>query len=99
MILARLGSPTVGPQPEDPMNAQRQLFVNLAVRDVKKSIEFFRELGFQFNPKFTDEKAGCMIINEAAFVMLLNEPFFKGFTQRQVCETRTHTAGLFALSC
>jgi len=77
----------------------RKLFVNLAVRDLKKSMAFFRKLGFEFNPKFTDDKAACMIISEEAFVMLLGEPFFKTFTKRQLCDTTRQTEGLFALSC
>lgn len=77
----------------------RMLFVNLAVRDLKKSMEFFAKLGFEFNPKFTDEKAACMIISEQAFVMLLSEPFFKTFTRREPCDTSRQTEGLFCLSC
>ena len=77
----------------------RQIYVNLAVRDVKKSMEFFSKLGFQFNPKFTDEKAACLIVNDDAYVMLLGEPFFKTFTKRELCDTSRQTEGLFALSC
>ncbi len=80
-------------------NASRMLFVNLAVRDLKKSMAFFSRLGFGFNPKFTDEKAVCMVISQDAFVMLLGEPFFKTFTKRDVCDTTRQTEGLFALSC
>ena len=77
----------------------RQIYVNLAVRDVKKSMDFFTQLGFQFNPKFTDEKAACLIVNDDAYVMLLGEPFFKTFTKRELCDTSRQTEGLFALSC
>jgi hypothetical protein len=77
----------------------RKLFVNLAVRDLKKSMEFFSKLGFEFNPQFTDDKAACMVISEEAFVMLLSEPFFKTFTRREPCDTSRQTEGLFALSC
>jgi hypothetical protein len=77
----------------------RKLFVNLAVRDLKKSMEFFSTLGFEFNPKFTDEKAACLVLSEEAFVMLLAEPFFKTFTRRELCDTSRQTEGLFALSC
>ena len=77
----------------------RKLFVNLAVRDLKKSMHFFTKLGFEFNPKFTDDKAACMIISEEAFVMLLGEPFFRTFTKQELCDTTKHTEGLFALSC
>ncbi|HEY3064718.1 MAG TPA: VOC family protein [Methylomirabilota bacterium] len=77
----------------------RQIFVNMAVRDLKKSMQFFSTLGFQFNPKFTDDNAACMIVNDGAYVMLLTEPFFKGFTKREICDTTRQTEGLFALSC
>ncbi|MDQ3136164.1 MAG: glyoxalase/bleomycin resistance/extradiol dioxygenase family protein, partial [Gemmatimonadota bacterium] len=77
----------------------RQLFVNLAVRDLKKSMEFFSKLGFEFNPKFTDDKAACMVISEEAYAMLLTEPFFNTFTKRELCDTTKQTEGLFALSC
>lgn len=77
----------------------RSVFINLSVRDLKRSMEFFRQLGFEFNPRFTDDKAACMIISEKAYVMLLTEPFFKSFMKREICTTETHTEALFALSC
>jgi predicted lactoylglutathione lyase/uncharacterized protein YndB with AHSA1/START domain len=80
-------------------NRSRKLFVNVAVRDLKASMDFFSRLGFEFNPQFTDDKAACMIVSEEAFVMLLTEPFFKTFTKRGVCDTSKATEGLFALSC
>ena len=79
--------------------ASRSIFVNLPVRDLKKSMAFFSGLGFQFNQQFTDDKAACMIVSGDAFVMLLTEPFFKTFTKRALCDTSTHSEGLFALSC
>jgi uncharacterized protein len=77
----------------------RKMFVNLAVHDLKRSMDFFSTLGFSFNPQFTDEKAACMIVSHDAFVMLLSEPFFKTFTNRPPCDTNKYTEGLFALSC
>ena len=77
----------------------RKIFVNLAVRDLKKSMSFFSTLGFGFNPQFTDVNAACMVIGEEAFVMLLVEPYFKTFTKRALCDTSQATEGLFAISC
>jgi predicted lactoylglutathione lyase len=82
-----------------PDKRSRQIYVNLAVREVKKSMDFFSKLGFQFNPKFTDENAACMIINDDAYVMLLGATYFKTFTKRELCDTTRHTEGLFAISC
>ena len=77
----------------------RKIFVNLAVRDLKRSKEFFSKLGFEFNPQFTDDKAACMVLSEEGFVMLLGEQFFKTFTKKSVCDTATHNEALLALSC
>jgi len=75
------------------------IFVNVSVKDLKKSMEFFSKLGFEFNQQFTDEKAACMIVNPQACVMLLTEPFFKGFVTKQPCDTGTHTEAAIAISC
>lgn len=77
----------------------RKIFVNLSVKNLKNSMQFFSHLGFEFNAQFTDDNAACMVISDEAFVMLLSEPFFKTFTRRELCDTSTHTEGLFALSC
>ena len=79
--------------------SSREIFVNLPVRDLKRSMDFFAALGFSFNPQFTDDKAACMVISDKGYVMLLTSPFFEGFTKRQICDTTTHTEALLALSC
>jgi predicted lactoylglutathione lyase len=80
-------------------NRARKIFVNLSTRDLKRAMEFFSKLGFEFHPKFTDDRAACMVISEEASVMILGEPFFKTFTKREICNTATHTEALYALSC
>jgi len=80
-------------------NATRKIFVNLPVRDLKKSMAFFGKLGFTFNPKFTDENGACMVVSDEAFVMLLAQPFFKSFTTREICDTSRSSEGLFAITC
>lgn len=82
-----------------PTSTARQIFVNLAVRDLARTKAFFSSLGFTFNPKFSDENAACMVISDDAFVMLLTEPFFKTFTTREVCDTSRQTEALIAVSC
>ena len=77
----------------------RQIYVNLAVRDLPRATAFFTKLGFEFNAKYTDDKAACMVIGPDAFVMLLSEPFFETFTKRRVCDTSTQTEALLAVSC
>lgn len=79
-------------------NRSRKLFVNLSVKDLKRSIAFFTKLGFTFNQQFTDDSATCMVLSEDAYVMLLVESRFKDFTKKQICDTSTHTEGLFCIS-
>ncbi|MBD2038353.1 VOC family protein [Phormidium sp. FACHB-592] len=75
-----------------------QIFVNLPVKDLKQSIEFFTQLGFQFNPQFTDETATCMIVSETIFVMLLTHEKFKTFTPKAICDATKSTEVLVCLS-
>jgi predicted lactoylglutathione lyase len=79
-------------------NTPRKIFVNLPVRDLKASVEFFTKLGFGFNQQFTDDSATCMILSEEAFVMLLVEPRFKDFARKPLVDARTHTEGIYAIS-
>lgn len=77
----------------------RQLFVNLPVENLDRTVAFFGALGFDFNPQFTDENATCMVISEHIQVMLLVEPFFAGFTKKPIADARAATEVLLALSC
>ena len=74
------------------------IFVNLPVKDLKKTVEFFTKLGFTFNPQFTDENATCMIVGKDIFVMLLVEKFFKTFTNKEISDTTKNTEAIVALS-
>ena len=76
----------------------QKIFVNLPVRDLRKSMDFFGKLGFTFNPQFTDETAACMTISEDIFVMLLTENKFKTFTPKQICDATKSTEVLLCLS-
>lgn len=77
---------------------ETQIFVNLAVKDLNKSIEFFTKIGYTFNPKFTDEKATCMIISENIYIMLLTETFFQTFTPKKIVNAHESVECSIALS-
>ncbi len=64
----------------------RQLFVNLPVKDLDRSVKFFTTLGFSFNPQFTDENATCMIIGSDCYAMLLVEKYFSTFTDKPIVD-------------
>lgn len=74
-----------------------KVFINLPVKDLQRSKLFFENLGFSFNPQFTDEKAGCMVVSDSIFVMLLTETYFKSFIDTQVCDANLQTEVLIAL--
>lgn len=75
-----------------------KIFVNLPVKDLEKSKAFFGKLGFSFNPQFTNEVAGCMVISEDIYAMLLTEPMFKSFTPKEICDSTKSAEVLIALS-
>ena len=76
-----------------------KIFVNLPVKNLDNSVEFFTRLGFKFNSQFTDQTATCMIVAEDIFVMLLTEVKFKTFTPKEICDAKKSTEVLVCLSC
>src|SRR5262249_7253706 len=76
----------------------RKIFVNLPVKDLKKSMAFFGKLGFTFNTQFTDETAACMVVSEDIYAMLLTREKFKSFTPKQICDATKSTEVLVCLS-
>jgi len=78
-------------------NSATKIFVNLPVKDLKKTMDFFSKLGFKFNPMFTDENAACLVIS--IYAMLLVEKFFKNFIpDKEICDARSSAEALVALS-
>ena len=75
-----------------------QIFVNLAVKDLPKSKAFFSALGYSFNPQFTNDDAACMVISDTISTMLLTEPFFKGFTSKELVDAKKSTEAIVCLS-
>ena len=76
-----------------------QIYVNLPVKDLDRSVKFFTHLGYKFNPQFTNANATCMIIGDNIFVMLLVEKFFQTFTSKPISDATKNTEVLLALSC
>ena len=74
-----------------------KIFVNLPVKDLRKSIAFFTALGYSFNQQFTDENAGCLVISDDIYAMLLVEPFFKTFTKKDIADATRSTEAIVAL--
>lgn len=75
------------------------IFVNLPVKDLQRTTEFFTALGFHFNPEFTDDTATSMVIADNIFAMMMVENRFRTFSKKHLCDTATHSEVLLALSC
>ncbi|CAI1060123.1 VOC family protein [Serratia proteamaculans] len=75
-----------------------QIFVNLPVGDLPASVAFFTQLGFSFNPQFTDDTAACMVVSDSIYVMLLTHDKFKMFTPNPIGDARKATEVLLCLS-
>lgn len=76
----------------------KQVFINLAVKDLPKSMEFYTALGFTNNPQFSDDNGKCMVWSDSIFVMLLSHEKFASFATKPIADTKSTVAGLFALS-
>lgn len=75
----------------------KPIYINLPVRDLQQSVEFFTQLGFGFDLECSDDNAVCMIVDDNIFVMLLVEAFFQTFTPKPVCDARQSTEVLLCL--
>lgn len=76
----------------------KQVFINLAVKDVQKSMDFYTALGFVNNPQFSDDAGKCMVWSENIFVMILSHEKFASFATKPIADTKSSVAGLFSLS-
>ena len=76
----------------------KQIFINLAVKDLQKSMDFYTALGFTNNSQFSDDAGKCMVWSENIFVMILSHEKFKIFATKPIADTKTKLAGLFSLS-
>lgn len=75
-----------------------KIFVNLLVKDLSKSIEFYKKLGFSINPQFTDETAACVVISDDIYAMILTQDKFKQFTKKEIADSTKTTEVLVALT-
>jgi predicted lactoylglutathione lyase len=80
----------------NPAHPGRTLFVSIPVTDLERSRSFFAELGFSFNPAFSDETAACMLVGEHANVMLLTREKFAEFSKQPIADPATHALALYS---
>ena len=76
----------------------KQIFINLAVQDLQKSMDFYAALGFTNNPQFSDDSGKCMVWSENIFVMLLSHEKFSTYATKPIADTKNALAALYSLS-
>ena len=76
----------------------KQIFINLAVTDLQKSMDFYTALGFTNNPQFSDDAGKCMVWSESIYVMILTHEKFASFATKPIADTKSSLAGLYSLS-
>ena len=77
----------------------KQIFLNLPVSDLAKSMAFYKALGFSNNPQFTGDNGACIVISDTIFVMLCPQERFRDFTPKAICDTSKAVEVLINLSC
>ncbi len=77
---------------------ESQIYINLAVNDLVKSVTFYTKMGFTINPQFSDETAKCLVWSETIFLMIMSKEKFKTFATKPLADTKNNLAGLFAIS-
>lgn len=76
----------------------RKVFVNLAVKDLPATVDFWKQLGFEFNPQFSDDNAACLVFSDDGYAMLLSEPFFGTFAKKPLVDATKQTEAIICLS-
>lgn len=77
----------------------KQIYVNLPIKDMQRARAFYESLGYAFNPQWSNDQGACMVLSEDIHVMLLVEPFFKGFTPKPVADASQSTEVLLCVAC
>ena len=76
----------------------KQIFLNLAVQDLQKSMDLYLAMGFTNNPQFSDDNAKCMVWSEHIYLMIMTHEKFKTFVNKPIADTKGGIAGLFSLA-
>lgn len=76
----------------------KQVFINLVVTDLEKSMNLYTRMGFNNNPQFSDETAKCMVWSDSIYLMIMMADKFRNFTTKPIADTKNNIAGIYSLS-
>ncbi|WP_226647957.1 VOC family protein [Microbulbifer variabilis] len=77
----------------------KQIYINLPVADLPKSLDFFKALGFSQNSQMSNDAGGCIVISDYIYVMLSTHDLFRNFTPKTICDTKNEVEVLISLAC
>lgn len=75
----------------------KQIFINLPVKDVEASMDFYNQLGFTVNPLFTFDDQKCMVWSDQIYVMLQTIQMFKSGNKKNIADSKENTIATFTL--
>ncbi|MCY7693105.1 VOC family protein [Bacillus altitudinis] len=75
----------------------KHLYINLPVKHVNESKDFFEQLGFDFQQELTNEHAACFVMNETITVMLLSFKHFQSISEKELVDARNGAEVIISL--
>lgn len=80
------------------MSQSQMIFVNLPVKDLEKSVAFYKAIGFTQNMEYSDNTAACMVLSESIYVMILTHAKWRTFTQKPIVEAQSSAQVMLCIS-
>jgi predicted lactoylglutathione lyase len=74
----------------------KDLWMNLPVKDINRSTDFFRSIGFGIKDGATETSVAISVSEKNTIVMLFQEDVFKSFAQNGLADTSKTTEVLFS---
>ncbi|MEO6168298.1 MAG: VOC family protein [Chitinophagales bacterium] len=77
----------------------KQIWINLPVKNINKSRDFFVQLGFTLNTQYGNSENGASLFvgEKNVVVMLFPETIFRGFTSNEITDPKKGTEVLFSI--
>ena len=75
----------------------KQIFINIPVSDIEKSMQFYLALGFTLNPLFTDKEQKSLVWSDSIHLMLQSRHFSNSYLEKQMNDARKYQMPSFTL--
>jgi predicted lactoylglutathione lyase len=75
----------------------KQIFINLPVADIEKSMDFYTQLGFTINPLFTGENQKCMVWSDQIYVILQTKAFSSAYIKKPFLDVKNFSTASFTI--